>query len=262
MSAIVSNSEIIHYEVLGRGHPVIFLHGWAGSWRYWAPSMQTVAYGYRAYALDFWGFGDSAKNQAYYGLESQTDLLEDFIHQLGIVDKVALVGHDFGGMVAIQYALRSREKVSGLVLVNCPVSGNFNHRLISETPVGLVDWLYPTDKDRKAVSLEALKADQQAIVQSVLDFETFLVDGKLPSLTMPTLIVYGANDPLVPVPSEPHPEEFPQSMGGIVFNDSGHYPMVDEDNQFSRLLRQFLELEEGVSPRELEIKTRWKRRVR
>lgn len=262
MSAIVSNSEIIHYEVLGHGRPVIFLHGWAGSWRYWVPSMQTVAYEHRAYAFDFWGFGDSAKNQAYYGLESQTDLLEDFVHQLGIIGQVALVGHGFGGMIAIQYALRNREKVSKLMLVNCPANGNFNHRIMSETPMGLIDWVYPAEKDHEAVSLEAQKADQQAIVRSTQDFETLSVYGKLPSLLMPTLIVYGANDPLVPIPSDLQPEEFPPSMGVFVFNDSGHYPMVDEDSQFSRLLRQFLKLEPGISPRTLEIKTQWKRRVR
>ena len=262
MSAIVSNSEIIHYEVLGRGHPVIFLHGWAGSWRYWVSSMQTVAYAYRSYALDFWGFGDSAKNRAYYGLEAQTDLLEDFIHQMGIIDKVALVGHGLGGMVASQYALRSMETVSRLMLVNCPVNGNFNHQLMSETPVGLVDWLYPSDKDQETMHLEAQKADQQAIERSILDSEAFSVIGKLPSLTIPTLIVYGANDPLIPVPPGSQPEEFPESMGVFVFNGSGHYPMVDEDREFSRLLRQFLELERGISPRTLEVKTRWKRRVR
>ncbi len=66
MSAILLDSSIVHYEVLGRGRPVIFLHGWVGSWRYWISSMQVTSTSYRAYALDLWGFGDTAHNVLNY----------------------------------------------------------------------------------------------------------------------------------------------------------------------------------------------------
>ena len=66
MSAIILQDEIVHYEVLGRGRPLIFIHGWVGSWRYWIPSMQAASVSFRAYALDLWGFGDSAKEPEKY----------------------------------------------------------------------------------------------------------------------------------------------------------------------------------------------------
>ena len=40
MSAITIGGDLIHYEVLGRGRPVLLVHGWIGSWRYWVPAMQ------------------------------------------------------------------------------------------------------------------------------------------------------------------------------------------------------------------------------
>ena len=43
MSIVTLESELIHYEVLGRGRPLIFLHGWVGSWRYWIPAMQALS---------------------------------------------------------------------------------------------------------------------------------------------------------------------------------------------------------------------------
>ena len=55
MSAILLDGGIVHYEVIGRGRPIIFLHGWIGSWRYWVPAMQTASTGFRAYGLDMWG---------------------------------------------------------------------------------------------------------------------------------------------------------------------------------------------------------------
>ena len=79
MSAILLDSSIVHYEVLGRGRPVIFLHGWVGSWRYWIASMQVTSTSYRAYALDLWGFGDTAHNVLNYSLEQQASLLDRFL---------------------------------------------------------------------------------------------------------------------------------------------------------------------------------------
>lgn len=262
MSAIVSNAEIVHYEVLGRGRPVIFLHGWAGSWRYWVPTMQAVSYNYRAYALDLWGFGDSARVPGSYSLAAQTELLETFIAQLGIMGKVALVGHGLGALVAVQFALRSPNKLARLMLLNCPLNGIYHNRLLAETPVGLVEWLSTVPEEKADLRLEAQKTDPGALIPPLLDFQALSLKEQFPQLAMPTLLVYGLSDPLVPPPAEPLPLEYPASMGSIVFEKSGHFPMADEDAQFTRLLKEFLEMEPGASPRELQLKDQWIRRVR
>ena len=85
MSAIVFENDIVHYEVLGRGRPVLFLHGWVGSWRYWIPTMQAASTGYRAYALDLWGFGDTAKEADRYHIADQVRLLHGFLDKMGIM---------------------------------------------------------------------------------------------------------------------------------------------------------------------------------
>ena len=81
MSALIVEDEVVHYEVLGRGRPLIFLHGWLGSWRYWIPTMQALSSEYRTYALDLWGFGDSAKVGDRYSLDAQAELLARFMDQ-------------------------------------------------------------------------------------------------------------------------------------------------------------------------------------
>lgn len=105
MSAITINGDLLHYEVLGRGRPVILLHSWLGSWRYWIPTMQQLSMKYRTYAVDLWGFGDSGKNKFYYGIEGQVELLEKFIERMGI-PKAVFIGHGLGAVVATQFSVK------------------------------------------------------------------------------------------------------------------------------------------------------------
>ncbi|MEO1290534.1 MAG: alpha/beta fold hydrolase [Chloroflexota bacterium] len=66
MSAITIGGDLIHYEKLGRGRPVILVHGWIGSWRYWIPLMQRLHTSFSVYTLDLIGFGDSSKKAQHY----------------------------------------------------------------------------------------------------------------------------------------------------------------------------------------------------
>jgi pimeloyl-ACP methyl ester carboxylesterase len=262
MSAIVCNSEIVHFEVLGRGKPVLFLHGWAGSWRYWVPTMQAVSYGYRAYALDLWGFGDTEKARDFYSLEHQAELVEDFLRELGVIGKVAIVAHGLGALVAVQFALNNPKRVARMMLSNCPLNGAYSNRLFSETPEALVDWLMPEHNSKPSTRTEAEKADAEALRRPLMDFHTLSLEDELFKSELETVMLYSRNDPLVPVPTELLPESMPESMQSFVFEESGHFPMLDQDHQYNRLLREFLEMERGASPRTLTLKEQWIRRVR
>src|SRR5258708_34836022 len=95
MSAITLENDLVHYEVLGRGRPVIFVHGWLGSWRYWVPAMQQLSAKYRTYALDLWGFGDSGREGQNQSLKNPGELRPGFTGRLGLT-KTGLLGHPFG----------------------------------------------------------------------------------------------------------------------------------------------------------------------
>ena len=120
MSAILLDGQIVHYEVLGRGRPIIFLHGWVGSWRYWITSMQVASTSYRAYGLDMWGFGESARDPMLYTIDQQTDLLSSFLDDLGI-GKVAIVGHGLGALVGFNFCARWPKSVDRMMAVNFPL---------------------------------------------------------------------------------------------------------------------------------------------
>lgn len=130
MSAITVDGDLVHYEVLGRGRPVVLLHGWIGSWRYWIPTMQQLHLKYRVYAVDLFGFGDSAKNPAKYSLENQVNLLVEFMDQLGL-KRAAMIGHGLGALVLTEFAQRNHEMIAKMLIVNAPLfdPGDLNTRV-------------------------------------------------------------------------------------------------------------------------------------
>lgn len=262
MSVITLEGEIIHYEVLGRGRPLIFLHGWVGSWRYWVPTMQAVSISYRAYALDLWGFGETAKRPTMYSLDEQVKLLENFLESLGI-GKIAIIGHGLGAVVGLSFAARHTDSVDRIMLTGIPVEGaNIHPRLRSSSVPELMDWLLVKLPVADAARIEAPKADPQAIQASLNDLQMLKTLELSRNLSTPCLFVHGQNDPAISMPSMDILNLLPDQSHYIVFEQSGHFPMLDESSKYNRLLGDFLSLNSGESPRNLQLKEEWKRRVR
>lgn len=260
MSAILLDSSIVHYEVLGRGRPVIFLHGWVGSWRYWIASMQVASTSFRAYALDLWGFGDTAHNVLNYTLENQVSLIDRFLMEMGI-GKIALVGHGLGGLVGLAFATRFPQSVDRLMAVSTPLDYTAIHaRLRTAPPTELADWLATRTPEGTSALVDSPKADPQAIATSLVALQSTPVFNNFRSTNIPCLLVYGDKDPAITTPDE----EFSLSTmtHQIELEGSGHFPMIDEAAKFNRLLTDFLALDSGLSPRELQMKEEWRRRVR
>ncbi|MBC8507178.1 MAG: alpha/beta hydrolase [Chloroflexi bacterium] len=262
MSAIILEEDIVHYEVLGRGRPIIFLHGWVGSWRYWIPSMQAASVSYRAYAIDMWGFGDSAKNTSRYLLSQQLNLLKSFLNKLGI-GKVAIVGHGLGAIVALLFAEENPQYVDRVMAVGVPLDlTQINPRMFQSSPEDLANWLLGSTPDSEAARIEAPKADQDAIYHSLRHLDKANIKELPLRLSIPCLLVHGQNDPAIGIGENNRTANLPLHFHFIPFESAGHFPMLDTPNKFNRLMTDFMALSSGESPRKLALKEEWKRRVR
>jgi pimeloyl-ACP methyl ester carboxylesterase len=260
LSAILLDSSIVHYEVLGRGRPVIFLHGWVGSWRYWISAMQITSTSYRAYALDLWGFGDTTHNTLNYSLDQQANLLDRFLNEMGI-GKIALVGHGLGALVGMTFATRFPQSVDRMMAVSCPLDYQaVNARLRTATPTELIDWLSNRTPEATTALSDGSKADAKAIADSLVGLQSNNVFNNFRALNIPCLLVYGDKDPAIVVPDGEY--SLSTLTHQVELENSGHFPMIDETIRFNRLLTDFLALDSGVSPRELQMKEEWRRRVR
>jgi pimeloyl-ACP methyl ester carboxylesterase len=322
MSAITIGKDLVHYEVLGRGRPVIFLHGWIGSWRYWIPIMRQMQMKHRVYAIDLFGFGDSSKNPEKYPISKQMELLDEFLKQMGI-PKVAFITHGLGAHVAIEFARQYPERIARLLLISAPLfdPGNLTNR-VSLTPQ--IEYASSTPAPNKSTEREQLhqealergiaalrdendlpnlnqssnmnnplrailaedmehllsrcfkrsetiygrlrddiaKADNTAVLESVKGFDAGEMLDAIRSFKIPTVIVHGTEDPLIPLPSDEiwdylttNNEKYllPVPLPGV-----RHFPMIEHE-PFQRLAGLFLGTPD-VS--RIEVKHRWRRRSR
>ena len=356
MSTLSINGSVVHYEVLGRGKPIILLHSWLGSWRYWIPTMQRLHVKYRVYALDLFGFGDSAKTPNRYSIHKQQEMLHEFMDLMDI-PRVALIGHGLGAMIAARYAYNYlNQRVSRLVLVSAPLQDihglatripprqrghrdesdpdstiqNITNPALSKSNTERVmdkafmqqrDLHNPKKQDVREVLLsgqsnspretnylrdqlghltyeemldrslkrtdenyqkmigDVRSADLMAFREAVSDFNPIeFLDG-IHQLKVPTMLVHGEDDPLIPPPSDAVleyitrdttkkvdsriPTEAPRkdTTQPIILSNVGHFPMLDED-RFYWLVSQFLESDNFSELRELQSKERWRRRAR
>jgi pimeloyl-ACP methyl ester carboxylesterase len=262
MSAIILDEAIVHYEALGRGRPIVFLHGWVGSWRYWIASMQIASTSFRAYALDLFGYGDTAHDPLRYSLDKQAALLTGFLDEMGI-GKIAIVGHGLGALVGFYFAAQQPGSVDRIMAVNCPLDFNsVNARLKTASAAELVDWLSSRTPEATTALSDSSKSDPRAVAASMNSFQADSLFQEFRATSIPCLLVYGQNDPSLTVPSADGTSSLSLNMHQINLEDSGHFPMIDETAKFNRLLTDFLALDSGLSPRELQLTEEWKRRVR
>ena len=264
MSALIIENDIVHYEVLGRGRPVLFLHSWVGSWRQWIQTMQSVSASYRAYALDLWGFGDSAKNGVRYSVLEQAALVDAFMEKLGI-RKVAVVGHGLGALVAARFAAQKPAAVDRLMLAGIPYTKKMiDDRLSTAGSTDLSIWLLSGITGAEPVQQEAARADIGAVRASLAP----AARDELMALTdvhaIPCLYVYADRDPAIPGDREATDPALDISplAHQIELEDATHHPMVSRPGKFSRLVMDFLALDSGESPKNLQLKDEWKRRFR
>jgi pimeloyl-ACP methyl ester carboxylesterase len=262
MSVIVLNRSVIHYESLGRGRPVLFLHTWVGSWRYWVPSLQVAAVSHSAYALDFYGFGESARDPSAYTIESQAALVGSFMDEMGI-DRAALVGHGLGALVGLRFAGENPERIARILAVGLP---------LEEAPSTLDLRALGPDKlmtllDSKGLNAGELLPETHMIDPGALQLvpESGQIRRSISAMQLAgisILIVNGAADPLLTPRAPAGLPGFDTHVHEIVIPATGHFPMLEAADTFHRLMIDFLALEPGVSPRELRLKEEWRRRVR
>jgi pimeloyl-ACP methyl ester carboxylesterase len=256
---LVTEQGIVHYETLGRGRPVLLLHGWLGSWALWRNSLEILSKEFRVYALDFFGFGESFDRTANFSVNNYVDSVNQFMERLGIV-KAPLVGHSMGGTVSLAAAIRYPEKVVKVTAIGSPIQGsslNLLLKLAGYRGTARIAWINPMllrtflggyayfiAKDGRAMSKmlidDVSKITVDSFFKSIGTLRETDLRTQLEEVSMSVLGIYGKHDVIVsPKQSKVLKQHVPHSQIAW-FDGAGHFPMMDEPERFHSTLIDFL----------------------
>jgi pimeloyl-ACP methyl ester carboxylesterase len=263
MSGVLIGGSLIHYETFGRGKPIVLIHGWLGSWRYWVPVMDELSREYRTYALDLWGFGDSDKHHEQYDVDAYVELILTFMDELGIW-RAPLVGHTLGGAIAARLAARHPDRVSKVLAVSLPLTADaINRKLLSAGPNDTLARLFwHRQRPYSEVEMSLPKTAKNAIALSIQSVARLDLRETLEEIDSPLLTVYGDKDIVVDPAQANELDDNHYAARAIVLSGCYHFPMLDQTAKFTRLLRDFMDVDNPEDLQELSVKKEWRRRTR
>lgn len=227
---------------------VVFLHGWRAEGRIWGPVARALSQAeptIQAYAPDLPGFGKSGMPRGPFYLQDYAEAVREFIEKIG--GKICLVGHSFGGRIAIKLASQNPQLISKLILVDSagirvrpPFA--FFKKLVAKllkpffTPDFMQPWRrriyqwlgaedFVTTPELTRVFLNILNEDLTPL---------------LPQIKIPTLIIWGEQDQETPLwmGKQLH-SQIPGSRFEILAS-AGHFSFIDQLQEFVKILKQFL----------------------
>jgi len=261
----------------GSGPALLLLHGLACDRTTWDEVVPVLAKKYTVIAPDLLGHGLSDKPRADYTLGGYANGMRDLLTVLGI-DKATVVGHSFGGGVAMQFAYQFPERTQRVMLVASGGLGPEVTPLIKliqapgwegamrvltlpgirhlETSAlrALASYgggplrKYTRDLDEAAAIVESWRDRRtrfaiRHLVRAVIDWEGQIItcsDRAYLTETMPMAIVWGRDDQVIPVRHSSNAAALAPEAMVTVLPDSGHFPHRDHPEEFARLLDDFV----------------------
>ena len=271
--AAMLNGHEFAYLDSGQGPALLFIHGLTGSQRNWAHLIDALDHEHRVLAPDLFGHGASAKVMGDYSLGAHAATLRDLLDLLGI-DRVTLVGHSFGGGIAMQFCYLFPERVERLVLVASGGLGRDVSPLLRAATVPGAEWVLPviasgwvrgrveavgrfltsrgwraspevTEVWRGFTSLADADTRRAflATTRGVIDpgGQTVTAHDHLPmAIAIPTLVVWGTRDRMIPAWHATTAHEAIAGSRVVLFVGAGHFPHLDEPERFAELLSDFM----------------------
>jgi pimeloyl-ACP methyl ester carboxylesterase len=263
----------VGYRMAGSGPAIVFVHGLAGSSTTWREVMPELAKSHTVLAPDLLGHGDSAKPRGDYSLGAHASGLRDLLVALR-VERATIVGHSFGGGVAMQLAYQFPERCERLVLVASGGLGKEVHGLLRAValpgaelvmPVLLSPWLHEQLEaigsriGRRGLHLRGTAREVWLsytglaetrgrtafihTVRSVIDplgQRVSALDRLYLARDVPTLIVWGDRDRIIPVDHAHSAHEAIPGSRLVIVPDAGHFLPVEEPKAFLAALTSFL----------------------
>jgi len=232
----------------GAGTPFLILHGWGRGHNSWVSIQDDLSKYFKVIILDMPGFGKSDLPQNVWGIQDYSNFMIDFVKKVGIND-FYLLGHSFGGSVAIKMATQLHQEIKKMILVDSagrrPKAG-FNKKVLSFVASGLKHFSFIPGYSafRKIFyrfilrSTDYIKAEgiMKDVFKKVVSED---LSGLWAKINSPTLIVWGKQDKITPIKDAYLMKEKIKDSK-LELLDCSHVPQKEAPKDLTRAIINFL----------------------
>jgi pimeloyl-ACP methyl ester carboxylesterase len=240
-TAVVSGQRL-YYRVAGQGPPLVLIHGYGTSGHVWQRVLPYLCRSHRVFVLDLPGYGRSAAPRSWQ-LRAIAPLIEEWLHALQL-PPVAVMGHSMGGAIAIHLTALAPAAVRRLVLVNAaglPLQASLPSLALraARSMVQPGNGSYPLKMVR-----DVIQPRFRVLWQTSLEMQRSDLRAELASIMIPTLIIWGERDVLLPITLGRSLSKALPDATFVTLSGCGHRPMLAQPEHFSKIVDEFLLQEE------------------
>jgi pimeloyl-ACP methyl ester carboxylesterase len=250
---------------------IVWIHGLSGSWQNWLENLPEFADTHRCIAMDLPGFGASPLPAEKISIAGYAAAVNELLDRLG-VQRAVVVGNSMGGFVGAEVAITFGTWVDKLVLVSAAglsiehqrnesvlrllrLAGNvlamgtgwlasksdvLASRRRSRSAMFSIVASHPDRLPGPLVSEQLRGSGKPGFVDALDALSDYPIRDRLGEIAAPTLVVWGDDDPLVPVRDAWEFGELIPDARVVVYEDTGHVAMLERPEAFNGLVRQFL----------------------
>ncbi len=279
----------VAFRRMGAGPTLVLIHGITNSSQSWEPAMRLLARNFDVIAPDLPGHGESDRQRGDHSLGGHACVMRDLLHVLE-VERATVVGHSLGGGVAMQFAYQFPDMVERLVLVGSGGLGREVSPLIRSAALPFAEQVLPLltarplieagtavagligrlgfkpgadlaevsrgvaslgDTERRAAFVRTVRS-----VISPLGQRVTATDRLYLAADLPTLIVWGDRDPIIPVEHGRAAHALLPNSRLEIFEGAGHFPQLDDPVRFAELVTEFVAENDAVRHNASKVRAR------
>ncbi|WP_040208926.1 alpha/beta fold hydrolase [Neobacillus jeddahensis] len=256
--SITLQGATLTYQDKGKGSPIILLHGFCGSSRYWDKVIPELAKHYRVIAPDLPGHGGTSDDLAVDSIEEIADLLDALMEELKI-DKVTVFGHSLGGYITLAFAEKYSHRLNGFSLIHSTAHPDTDEAKKGRTAnvakvrkdgiKPLIDGLIPKLFSPKHLGTDYVLTAQEignettkkGAMQTLVAMRDRLDRNEiLKTTTLPVLLIAGDQDQIIPADKTFSVSK--ENIQQVIIKNSGHMSMFENPNELTKVIKDSLSI--------------------
>lgn len=249
------------YDEAGSGIPILFIHGYPLNRRMWQPQIDALSIDAHVIAPDLRGHGDSTPTEGVYSMDLLAEDCAKLLDTLNITEKIVVCGLSMGGYISFAFARKFPNRLAALILTAtraapdteegklnrqrsialareqgiAPIIESMLARVLSPVTLQNNPALVETVRQiMQHTSLQAVIGDLQGMIERI-DSRPFLKQ-----ISVPTLIIHGKDDNLIPIEEAQAMQAAIPSSRLLILENAAHLPNLEASERFNQAIREFI----------------------